>query len=105
MSLLNEAAASGRAQSTKDRYCRDLRPQPKTPFSRFPPVRRPDLEGQQRVDLTRSARRWPILGLRAVALQSTSFPNESVAVGAVGMEVNHVHSDQVDNRFAASAVE
>src|SRR5271165_1034449 len=33
---------------------RNSRLQPKTAFSRFPPVHSADLEGQQRVDLTRS---------------------------------------------------
>ena len=40
--------------SVKDRPYRNRRLQPKTAFSRLPPVHRVDQEGQERVDLTHS---------------------------------------------------
>jgi len=52
---------------------RKLRLQPKTAFLRFPAVHRADLEGQQRVDLTRSPRRRECrLFARSGRLESTS---------------------------------
>jgi hypothetical protein len=42
------------APSVNDRFLRNLRLQPKTAFSRFPPVHKVDLEGQQRVGSRKS---------------------------------------------------
>ena len=61
--------------SVKDRPYRNRRLQPKTAFSRLPPVHRVDQEGQERVDLTHSPSGQRMTAICALQPYAASAPD------------------------------
>jgi len=75
--------------------------QPKTALSRFPPVHRVDLEGKQRVDLTRSPTRRRMAGICAQRTAGVDV-ERSLRIAAVDVAVEGIPIVRGEHRSLCS---